>query len=173
VARIDEQLVSAIVPVYNIEKYLEACVQSIINQSYKNIEVVLVDDKSLDGSGKIADKYAIIDNRVKVVHKKKNEGVNMARATGFRKSSGEYVMFVDGDDMIDPDCVKTAVQALVGSKTDFVRFGMRTYKDKKDLNIEEQYPLVQKGIVLKGKKQLYMTQFNVEKVLGGVFQGLR
>ncbi len=89
--------VSFIIPVYNVERYLEQCVDSILNQTYKNIEVVLVDDGSTDGSPKICDDYVLKDNRVRVLHKK-NGGQSDARNRGVLMSTGDYIVFVDSDD---------------------------------------------------------------------------
>lgn len=98
-------LVSVIVPVYNVEKYLSDCIDSIINQTYKNIEVILVDDGSPDGSGKIADDYAERDKRVKVIHKE-NGGVASARNVGIRNAKGAFITFVDSDDWIATDYIE-------------------------------------------------------------------
>lgn len=95
-------LISIIVPIYNVEKYIKQCVDSILAQTYKNIEVILVDDGSPDNCPQICDSYAAIDNRVKVVHKK-NGGLMSARQAGLKAASGDYIGFVDGDDWIEPD----------------------------------------------------------------------
>ncbi len=96
----DNPLVSIIVPVYNVEKYLRKCLDSIISQTYGNIEIILVDDGSKDNSGQICDEYAENDSRIQVIHKK-NEGVASARITGFEHSSGELITFIDADDYVD------------------------------------------------------------------------
>jgi len=96
---------SVIVPVYNAEKYLDKCIQSILNQDYKNIEVILIDDGSLDNSGNICDEYAKVDSRVKVVHKK-NGGVSSARNCGIDIATGEFIMFVDSDDYIEYNMIQ-------------------------------------------------------------------
>lgn len=92
--------ISVIVPVYNTEKYLEQCIDSIINQSYKNLEIILVDDGATDNSPQICDSYATRDERIKVIHKK-NEGVSVARNTGIKMATGDYLAFVDSDDMLN------------------------------------------------------------------------
>ena len=97
-----EKLLSVIVPVYNVETYLPRCVDSILQQSYENMEVILVDDGSQDGSGKICDEYAARDSRVKVIHKE-NGGLSSARNAGLDTAAGEYLTFVDSDDWIEPD----------------------------------------------------------------------
>ena len=93
-------LISVIVPVYNVEKYLDRCVQSIVNQTYKNLEIILVDDGSPDNCGKMCDDWAHKDSRVKVVHKT-NGGLSDARNAGMAVAQGEYIAFVDSDDWVD------------------------------------------------------------------------
>lgn len=101
-------LVSIIVPIYNVDKYLDKCINSILSQSYANFELLLVDDGSTDLSGDICDKYAELDGRVKVIHKK-NGGVSSARNVGIDCSTGEWIAFVDSDDWIYPDFLKDFV----------------------------------------------------------------
>ena len=93
--------ISIIVPIYNVEKYVRQCIESIINQTYKNIQIILVDDGSTDTSGLICDEYASIDDRIEVIHKK-NGGLDSARKAGIAIASGKYVGYVDGDDWIEP-----------------------------------------------------------------------
>lgn len=97
--------VSVIVPIYNVEKYIGKCILSIIEQTYKNIEIILVDDGSLDDSGNIADEYATRDNRIKVIHKA-NAGVSAARNSGLDAATGDFVCFSDGDDYVMPNYVE-------------------------------------------------------------------
>ena len=92
--------VSVIVPIYNVEKYLERCLKSLVNQSLQEIEIILIDDGSTDNSPLICDQYAKQDGRIKVVHKQ-NQGLGMARNTGLELASGEYVVFIDSDDFIE------------------------------------------------------------------------
>lgn len=95
-----DKLISVIVPVYNVESYLEQCVNSIRSQTYKNLEILLVDDGSKDGSATICDEFAKKDERIRVIHKE-NGGVSSARNIGLDHARGEYIAFVDGDDYID------------------------------------------------------------------------
>lgn len=96
--------VSVIVPIYKVERYIEKCVISLINQDYQNIEIILVDDGSPDKSADVIDRLAPTENRIKVIHKE-NGGVSSARNVGIDAASGDYVMFVDGDDWVEPDYV--------------------------------------------------------------------
>lgn len=93
-------LISVIVPVYNVEKYLERCIDSLLSQTYKNLEIILVDDGSTDNSGQICDKYGECDKRIVVIHKE-NGGLSSARNEGINCSNGEYIGFIDSDDWVD------------------------------------------------------------------------
>lgn len=92
--------ISVIIPCYNVEQYVEKCIDSVLNQSYRNLEIILVDDASSDNTGNILDKYSESDNRVKVVHHDVNKGLSEARNTGIRYATAKYLSFVDGDDRI-------------------------------------------------------------------------
>lgn len=105
-------LVSIIVPIYNVEQYIEQCVASILSQDHSNIEVILVDDGSPDRSAEIIDDLAKRDSRIRVVHKE-NGGVSTARNAGLDIAKGEYVMFVDGDDYVDPDYVSYFLNLVI------------------------------------------------------------
>ena len=99
-------LISIIVPVYNVEKYLSKCLDSIINQTYKNLEIILIDDGSTDKSGEICDKYKNEDKRIIVIHQL-NGGVSAARNTGIGVAKGRYILFIDSDDWIEKDYVSS------------------------------------------------------------------
>lgn len=98
----NKPLISVIVPVYNVEKFLSRCLNSILAQTYNNLEVILVDDGSTDNSGKICDDYALKDKRIRVIHKQ-NGGVSSARNMALSVAKGEYIGFVDSDDYIEND----------------------------------------------------------------------
>lgn len=115
-------LVSIIVPVYNVEKYLEKCVKSIINQSYRNLEIILVDDGSADLSGELCDKLAEEDSRIHVIHRE-NVGVTSARRVGLQKAGGKYIGFVDSDDSIDEKMYEHLVENIEDTGADFVHSG--------------------------------------------------
>ena len=95
----DKPLISVIVPIYNVEKYLPKCLDSLVGQSYPNLEIILVDDESPDRCGEICDEYAKSNKNIKVLHQK-NQGVSAARNNGVKISTGEYISFVDPDDFI-------------------------------------------------------------------------
>ncbi len=114
-----EQLVSIIVPVYNAEKYLKRCVDSILAQDYPHFELLLMDDGSSDGSGEICDAYAKADARVRVVHKE-NSGVSDTRNQALDLAKGTYVQFLDSDDWIVPEATRLLVQAMEDNKCDMV-----------------------------------------------------
>lgn len=112
-------MISVIVPVYNVEKYLDACINSIISQAYKDLEIILIDDGSTDSSGKICDQYAKKDSRIQVIHKK-NNGVSSARNMGIDIAKGEYIAFVDSDDYIDIHMYETLNEMAVKTGADIV-----------------------------------------------------
>ena len=101
----ENNLISVIIPVYNVKQYIERCIDSVLNQTYKNIEIILVDDGSNDGCNEICNMYAEKDKRIKVVHIK-NSGVSNARNLGIRLANGDFITFVDADDYIDTSCIE-------------------------------------------------------------------
>jgi glycosyltransferase involved in cell wall biosynthesis len=118
-----EPLISVIVPVYNVEPYLRKCVDSILNQTYRNLEVILVDDGSPDNCGAICDEYAARDTRIKVIHKT-NGGLSDARNAGLDIMAGDYVAFVDSDDWIEPSMYKRLLALLLRYDADLAFGGV-------------------------------------------------
>ncbi|WP_340135481.1 glycosyltransferase [Bacillus cereus] len=112
-------LISVIVPIYNVEEVLPRCIESICNQTYTNLEIILVNDGSLDGCGEICDNYANKDSRIKVIHKK-NGGLSDARNTGMLASQGEYIAFVDSDDYIIQNTYEILIKAAIKENLDVV-----------------------------------------------------
>ena len=125
-----EDLVSVIVPVYNVEKYLNKCIDSIISQTYKNLEIILVDDGSPDNSGAICDEYAKKDTRIRVIHKE-NGGVSSARNVGIEISNGNWISFIDSDDWIEEDYFEIMLNEAKKENADIVFCGYnRIWKNK-------------------------------------------
>lgn len=121
-------LISVIVPVYKVEAFLNQCVESIINQTYHNIEIILVDDGSPDQCPDICDKWAECDSRVKVVHKE-NGGLSEARNVGMKVASGEYIGFVDGDDWISNNMYELLYEQMIDNSCDIVACGVQMTND--------------------------------------------
>ncbi len=139
--------ISVIIAVYNTKKYLARCVQSILNQTYKNIEVILVDDGSTDGSGKICDELAKEDARVKVIHKE-NEGASVARNAALKYATGEYVSFIDSDDKICEKAYEISIKLMKKFNADMVKYNSCTKEDKLSsvTEIEDAYVLSTKEV---------------------------
>ena len=114
--------VSVIIPVYNVEQYLEYCIQSILSQDYNNLEIILVDDGSTDLSPEMCDEYGKKDARIKVIHKE-NEGQAIARNTGVRELTGDYFTFVDSDDYIRSDYISSMLKCAMEDQSDMVICG--------------------------------------------------
>lgn len=123
--------ISIIVPVYNVEKYLHRCVNSIINQTLKEIEVILVDDESPDNCPQICDEYALKDSRIKVIHKK-NEGLGLTRNAGINIATGEFIAFVDSDDWVDLTMYETLYNTAKKYQCDTVFCSFQFYTSKKE-----------------------------------------
>ncbi len=130
-------LVSIIIPVYNVEKYLSECIDSVINQTYNNLEIILIDDGSTDSSGNICDKYSIIDNRINVIHKI-NGGLSNARNDGFLNAQGDYVYFLDSDDFIEITAVENLVKNILENNSDVVFFDGITFNDYSNKKVKNQ-----------------------------------
>ena len=128
--------VSIIVPVYNVESYLKRCLESIINQTYKNIEIILIDDGSTDNSSSICDNYQEIDKRIKVIHQK-NMGLSSARNKGLEIATGDYIWFIDSDDYIELNSLEVIIPYL--KKYDIVVFNYNEIINKKITKIKSFY----------------------------------
>ena len=125
-------LISIIVPIYNVEKYLVKSVNSIINQTYKNLEIILVNDGSTDTCGDICEKFKNIDRRIIVIHKK-NGGLSDARNAGLQVAKGDYIGFVDSDDWIEKNMYQELLNISLKENSDIVSCGVR--KVWNDINI--------------------------------------
>lgn len=135
-----EELISVIVPIYNVEKYLNKCIESIINQSYSNLEIILVDDGSKDSSGIMCDSYILKDKRIKVIHKE-NGGLSDARNVGLDKAKGEYIVFIDSDDWIDEKMIEILYNIIKKNNSDisicdyFLAYNEEIQTQKEDIEI--------------------------------------
>lgn len=109
-------LISVIIPVYNVEKYVSACLESVIGQTYTNLQILIIDDGSADNSGIICDEYSNRDNRIEVIHKN-NGGLSDARNTGIENANGKYLIFIDSDDYIHPDAIKILYENLLKTES--------------------------------------------------------
>lgn len=160
-------LVSVVVPIYNVEKYLTNCIESLLNQTEKNIEIVLVDDGSPDNSGKIADQYAKMYSNIKVIHQS-NSGLGPARNTGIINSNGIYVGFVDSDDWVDKQMYKNLVTKALDSKADIVFGGHKDIINGKIARIKPHLlasnTLNNKEDILKIRKNLFGHAINDKEV---------
>ena len=116
-----KNMISVIIPVYNVEEYLEECLKSILHQTYKKLEIILIDDGSTDKSGKICDKYKKIDSRIVVIHKT-NGGLSSARNYGLKIAKGEFIAFVDSDDYIDIHTYEESINCMLKYNCDIVEF---------------------------------------------------
>lgn len=112
-----ETIVSVIVPVYKVEQYLDKCVESLTAQTYRALEIILVDDQSPDGCPRMCDEWAQRDSRIRVIHKR-HEGVGKARNTGMESATGAYLAFVDADDYLPEDAIEVLVKRLISDGSD-------------------------------------------------------
>lgn len=127
----DEKLkVSVVVPVYNVELYLEKCINSILKQTYSDFEILLIDDGSTDHSGELCDRFAVLDKRIRVIHQK-NEGLAEVRNIGIKNAKGSYILFVDSDDWIDQITIEKCLSIIEKYNADIVCFRfIKEYCDK-------------------------------------------
>ena len=153
--------ISVIVPVYQKEKYLSKCIESILGQSFSDLEVILIDDGSSDRSGEICDEYAATDGRVIVIHQK-NQGVSAARNAGLRIAKGEYLAFVDADDWILPETYENMIGAAKSSGAQIVACGIRVWSDSgeylRDILLQQRFY---------DKEQMLKELFHSPDQLGG------
>ena len=150
---------SVLITVYNSEKYLEECFDSVLSQSYNDFEAVIVDDGSTDSSGKICDEYAKRDSRVKVIHKK-NEGVNIARKVAFENSMGDYILTVDCDDIIDRDLIERVDEVLREKLYDIVMFDLSIFDNETGMITNKKMADKSTAYSEKNKKELYLILLN-------------
>ena len=127
-----KSLISVIVPIYNVHDYLGPCVKSVLNQTYKDFELILVDDGSTDGSSEMCDQFSREDGRIRVIHQP-NGGLSCARNSGMDVAQGEFIYFIDGDDVIHPQSLELHIQAIEGGDYDFsVSYAIPVMEDDRD-----------------------------------------
>lgn len=151
------ELISVILPIYNVELYLEECIESVIRQSYKNLEIILVDDGSTDQSSNICDEYAKIDNRIKVIHKE-NGGLSDARNAGIFASSGSYIALVDSDDLVAQDFIAELYECCINSNAMIAACEYSKFSNKEEIIAPNAWAISQ---ILSGReliKQIYQGQ---------------
>ncbi|NDW19004.1 glycosyltransferase [Dysgonomonas sp. 216] len=159
-------LISVIIPVYNTEKYLSRCLDSVIKQTYTKLEIILINDGSTDSSGDICDNYAQQDSRIKVVHKK-NAGVSAARNSGLMYANGDYISFIDSDDRIEHNMYEILTSHLKDCQADIVRFN--AYRGKHIMN---RIPFDGLYENQKLKTEILHTMIGADKFGGTFIQGV-
>lgn len=177
--------ISIIVPVYNAEKYLKKCINSIINQTYSNLEIILIDDGSTDNSGNICDEFAKKDNRILVIHKK-NEGLSATRNVGIEKATGEFIGFVDSDDYIEKDMYEILYKDITRYDADVASISISMVKkngkkisgtDTNERNIYENDDIIKELLLHKTLKnyscdKLYKAELfeNIRYIVGVAYE---
>lgn len=149
---------SIIVPVYNTEKYISACIESVLKQTYNNYELILIDDGSTDSSGKICDEYSKNDNRIRVFHKK-NSGQIESRCYGVARSQGDFVIFLDSDDLLAENALRVIHKKIVYYKCNMVIYSYERFGDSPKRNYQASY---KNDILISDKKDLYIRIFSDE-----------
>lgn len=156
-----KDLISVIVPIYNVEKYISKCLNSIINQTYKNLEILLVDDGSLDNCLQICNKFRKKDERIQVIHKK-NGGVSSARNIGIDKSHGEYILFVDPDDWLESNMIEILYDSIKTNECDIVACDYYiNYEDN-----EVKHNQLREDMIISNQDEMYKYLFD-EKYYAG------
>lgn len=141
--------ISVIIPCYNVEKYLERCVESVVNQTYRKLEIILVDDGSTDTTGELCDRLSETDSRIKVVHKE-NGGLSDARNAGINVAQGDFYSFIDGDDYLEPDACDVMISEMKNPDVSLVSAGMivEDVEGNQHLNMSKEYQLLTKEAAL-------------------------
>ncbi len=154
--------ISIIIPIYNVEKYLSACLDSVLNQTFQNWEAICVNDGSLDQCGKILDKYAQNDNRFKVITQK-NQGLSVARNNGIKQATGKYILFLDSDDFIYPQLLEICVSLAEKEKAQMVSFSF-TQNSEETLDSSPTYKLDTLKYLATDEPLYFQTKRNKHKI---------
>lgn len=150
--------ISIIVPIYNVEKYLEQCIESIINQEYKNLEIILVDDGSSDKCSNIIDNYAQKDDRIKAFHKE-NGGLSDARNYGLDRATGNYICFVDSDDFVEKDFISSMYNNIKKYKVDIVACNSYEFYNKNKIKVSNYLNIEKLYNKIEASKYLYIIGY--------------
>ena len=158
----DNALVTVIIPVYNVEKYLNKCLESVISQSYGNLQILLVDDGSTDKSGQLCDQLKETDKRIEVIHKE-NGGLGSAKNAGMEKADGRYMAFVDSDDWIDADHIRQMVDSMESTGADIVITGYK--KCKNEQGPFKKIPLIKSGCYDDVLEEVLLPMISVDETV--------
>ena len=154
-----DDLITVIIPVYKVEKYINKCIKSVLNQTYKNLEIIIVDDGSPDNCGKICDEYGKKDNRIRVIHQE-NAGLSEARNAGLKIAKGEYIYLVDSDDFIDEPAIEYLYELAIDNNAD-IAIGNRTiFYEGQDLKTKNQEK--EKLLIYNNEQALEAMLYNTE-----------
>lgn len=161
-------LISVVVPIYNVEKFLETCVDSIIKQTYKNLEIILVDDGSRDNCPKICEQYAATEPRVRVIHQK-NKGLSGARNIGIENAKGEFILFVDSDDLISNQMIEQLLTTILEMQADIASCEFENFYEDQD--VKNLSVLVDNGCLTETSRITYSKESILTELVnkGGVW----
>ena len=162
-----DELISIIIPVYNVQEYLDEAIQSALKQTYTNLEIILVDDGSTDVSGKLCDNYAAIDNRVIVIHFP-NGGLSKARNCGLDIATGSYIFFLDSDDYLEPDAIEHLLHNLTSHKADISVGSLRDVNESSEIIFDDALALPEPVVLLNERS---FWKFSLTKKTGVMATG--
>ena len=158
--------ISVIIPVFNVEKYIEQCLKSVVAQTYSNLEIILIDDLGFDKSIKIAKEYALKDERIKIIHHKKNLGLGESRNTGIKNASGEFIFFLDSDDYLDSRAIESAYLEIKKTNSDIVVLNTVPFcEEKNDPFLSIRLKDMQNWFDFKIKGEIKIEQENFNNAL--------
>lgn len=163
----DSMRISVIIPVYNASNYIKACLNSVISQTYDNLDIILVDDGSNDGSAQICDSYLEFDKRIQVIHKE-NGGLSSARNAGLKAASGDYIFFLDADDLIAPHCLEYMAESARKSHADISSVALKTFFNESE--IEELASLHKKPKFFESTRNVFYHQIVTNHSCGKLFK---
>lgn len=158
-----EPLLSVVIPIYKVEKYLEVCIESVLSQTYKNLEIILVDDGSPDSCPEICDRYRKKDNRIYVVHQE-NRGLSEARNQGIDIANGDLITFLDSDDLIAPNMYKNMIEKVIEYDVDIVTCGVQNFYNEEEIIFRDEKERIQIYSNIDVLKKYLYEQYNIHVV---------